>query len=271
MFKQHWCIKCFFHHQDVKNDQFVSLWHHCTLIPWVPIHTMDDQLHYSSRNMVGHVVIFFWKLLLPMFQPYAEKNNNKLYSTHFSTSIIVFTVGFSDAKPGGGLSKALGPSRLLLKKSPQRSRPTWNMSIMTSTLGYPDLNTGVSLSWTQHWGIMTSTLGFWCLDDLRRNFRNLHILFIIYPHTKKVKLFRKETLSKFQGWLSPQIIFFLAISIGIWVTPVTLVKINKEHLQSRALNNLPVNLWWSVRGFLAISPSEPRKKPGLTFHCILVV
>lgn len=143
----------FFHHQDVKNDQFVSLWHHCTLIPWVPIHTMDDQLHYSSRNMVGHVVIFFWKLLLPMFQPYAEKNNNKLYSTHFSTSIIVFTVGFSDAKPGGGLSKALGPSRLLLKKSPQRSRPTWNMSIMTSTLGYPDLNTGVSF-------IMNSTLGY---------------------------------------------------------------------------------------------------------------
>ena len=69
----------FFHRQDLKNDQFVSVWHHCTSIPWVPIHTMDDQLHYSSRNMVGHVVICFWKLLLPMFQPYAEKQkNNKL-------------------------------------------------------------------------------------------------------------------------------------------------------------------------------------------------
>lgn len=67
----------FFHHQDVKNDQFVSVWHHCTLIPWVPIHTMDDQLHYSSRNMVWHVVICFWKLLLPMFQPYAEEQKRQ--------------------------------------------------------------------------------------------------------------------------------------------------------------------------------------------------
>ena len=165
--------------------------------------------------------------------------------------------------PVGGLSNSPGAIKASSKtKTPtEESTNMKHWGIMNSTLGYHDLNTGYH---DLNTGVLVPG---WSSKKFPKPAHPFHN---ISSHKKgEIVLFKKK-LSKFEGW-APESFFFPAISIGIWVTPVTLVKINKEHLQSRALNNLPVNLWWSVRGFLAISPSEPRKKAGLTFHCILVV